>query len=577
MDRSTLLHLIEELFSKMMNKSNLGSAVNDHRSKIQAEATLKPVLEIIFDCNLENTNMQKSNYPGIDLVSEDERIGFQITADTSKEKIKDSIDKCISTRYKIYEKIDRLIVILLADKPKYHNKGINKSINNFKFDKDKDIIDFRDLYRLIYNFDLKKIEKIYFHLQRDLENDEEYFSNVNKLRAVNETFSPNWKITQYGSNFLVSAKHADAAKVQPIQLNGTITFHETPEGQKEQQQLQDLLEKGFGPCKIENASIEGFEYPDFFPDYYRRIFTNQMMILIPLPNLFKEDKEIRVVLEDIDGSELFSTEKIILKVTRAGAKEIEHSNAEQNTPIKLGIIGNSDLNNNSFQYSFSLHTKGFGAKELALGCKFFNTLKKCHTISIRDFYDDHQLFLLENTNIGQTSLFMENLQKTYEALHFFERKYRTRFSLPDEYLPPQQIDDILYYYAAFTDGYAVQVCKGFTIDVNKDFIEQLHPAPAAYAFFNHYPDEDFQLFGQTFKIGNLMIVFPVCQVNKESYENAVQFFNDHTSEEFVNIRFEPVEYNKIWTFAKDYHKLEVEFESNKLLEYVLQQRSSEIK
>ena len=133
--------------------------------------------------------------------------------------------------------------------------------------------------------------------------------------------------------------------------------------------------------------------------------------------------------------------------------------------------------------------------------------KKCQSINIRDFYDDHQLFLLENTNIGQTSLFMENLQKLMRALHFLRESTEPDFLFPDEYLPPQQIDDILYYYAAFTDGYAVQVCKGFTIDVNKDFIEQLHPAPAAYAF-NHYPDEDFQLFGQTFKIGNLMIVFP---------------------------------------------------------------------
>lgn len=574
MTKESLLQHIKEYLIKLTYNVQFGSTVNDHSSKVRAEQNLKRVLEILFECKLENTNKQSPNFPGLDLISHEKRIGFQITANTSLKKVKDTIDICTSPRHSTYDKIDRLIIIFLMERRNYP-KNININQNTFKFDQANDIYDLMGLYRVICLLDDKTdIEKICYHLMQEFDNSLEHFKSVQKFNLENETFSRNWRISPWGANYLFSAKHPDAHKVQPIELNGTISFHETPEGQKEQQQFQDLLEKGNGPCKIENAIIEGFEYPEFVPEFFRQ-GTTQSMILIPLPSLFQTDKEIKVVLEDKDGNVLFSTEKIILKVTRAGTKEIEHSNAEQNTPIKLAIISNSDLSNNSFQ--FSLHTKGFGAKELALGCKFFNTLKKCQSINIRDFYDDHQLFLLENTNIGQTPLFMENLQKTYEALHFFERKYRTRFSLPDEYLPPQQIDDILYYYAAFTDGYAVQVCKGFTIDVNKDFIEQLHPAPAAYAFFNHYPDEDFQLFGQTFKIGNLMIVFPVCQVNKESYENAVQFFNDHTSEEFVNIRFEPVEYNKIWTFAKDYHKLEVEFESNKLLEYVLQQRSSEIK
>lgn len=576
MDRSTLLHLIEELFSKMMNKSKLGSAVNDHRSKIQSEATLMHVLEIIFDCNLENSNKQKSNYPGLDLISVDKRIGFQITADSSKEKIKDTIDKCISSRNKIYDIIDRLIIILLVDKPRYRNKALDKKFNNFSFDKDNDIIDFRDLYRFIFNLkDPRKIEKIYSHLQRELENDREYFSYVSKLRAVNDTFSSHWKIVNSGDYFIVEPKHPNAHLEQPIEMNLKFRFYETPQGQQEEQQLQDLLEKGHGPCKIENATIEGFEYPDFFPDYFKQLLTNRSLTLIPLPSLSQTDKEIKVVLEDKDGNVLFSTEKIILKVTRAGTKEIEHSNAEQNTPIKLAIISNSDLSNNSFQYS--LHTKGFGAKELALGCKFFNTLKKCQTINIRDFYDNHQLFLLENTNIGQTPLFMENLQKAYEALFFFEGKYRTRFTLPDEHISGELIDSILYFYNLLTQGFATQECISFSRDVNKEFIDQFHPAPVAYGYVEYIPNQDLQLFGQSFKTEDLMVIFPAFQINKESYENAVQFFKEHSTEEVVNIRFEPIEYNKIWTFARGSHKIEIEFEHHKLLEYVLQQRTSEIK
>jgi len=125
-----------ESYIKYRSKLSLADA------NISAENLVADLLNALHGWGLRNTNAVASNYPCIDLLDEDRKIGVQVTATTTLKKIKSTID-CIE-RHEFNSRIDRLIIFMLLSRQEDYSVSPPK---NIKFSKADDIIDFHTVIR----------------------------------------------------------------------------------------------------------------------------------------------------------------------------------------------------------------------------------------------------------------------------------------------------------------------------------------------------------------------------------------------------------------------------------------------
>lgn len=133
----------EELHKSIMNrfailKVQIQSYNNEgyYDIDIAMEDLICDVLNLTYGYELDNLNKQQSNFPGIDLGDEQNRIAVQVTAESNRKKIEKTIEtfeeKGYQTRY------DRLIIMILGKKGNYKKGFQTKS---FSFCPEKDILD----------------------------------------------------------------------------------------------------------------------------------------------------------------------------------------------------------------------------------------------------------------------------------------------------------------------------------------------------------------------------------------------------------------------------------------------------
>jgi hypothetical protein len=154
---------IVELMERFVNQVKKFTVISRTDINKVAETIMIPLFAEIYGYkNLENLNYTKrTNYEGIDLGDETARVAFQITSTSGSEKIKDTLEKFVDEKYKLYEKYDRLIIYILTEKKKNQGSGHKEIIQGkFQFDKDKDIIDYQDLLKEISNLQIDKVRKI---------------------------------------------------------------------------------------------------------------------------------------------------------------------------------------------------------------------------------------------------------------------------------------------------------------------------------------------------------------------------------------------------------------------------------
>ncbi|MCM1981980.1 MULTISPECIES: SMEK domain-containing protein [Cyanophyceae] len=127
-----------------------------------AETILIPILNEIYGWNLENVNYveDNNNHPGIDLVDKAARICIQVTATTSAEKVKHTLDQFI--KHEQYLEYDRLIFFFLQEKKgSYPEKTIQKIVQEkLTFDIQRDLWDYRNLLKEISNFQIERVNRV---------------------------------------------------------------------------------------------------------------------------------------------------------------------------------------------------------------------------------------------------------------------------------------------------------------------------------------------------------------------------------------------------------------------------------
>ena len=102
--------LLQQLVT-LTNSVTVAVRNNLTTSAVVAETTLAGLLNLIFGWELVNANAISQNFPGVDLIDRDRRIGVQVTATCTPEKVRNTIQKV----EKLDIQFDRLIMLIISN------------------------------------------------------------------------------------------------------------------------------------------------------------------------------------------------------------------------------------------------------------------------------------------------------------------------------------------------------------------------------------------------------------------------------------------------------------------------------
>lgn len=157
------------------------NAAGDYSINNYSESALIDMFSIIHDTQFIDANSGKKNFPAIDLISADRKIGIQITSTKELPKVKKSIDRFFGNT--VCHDVETLYVYITTSRQSsYSQKAIDQQIANsrsrysipaskkFRFDVEKHIIDKASLMRSLDKADTTKLKRIEKALEKQFEN-----------------------------------------------------------------------------------------------------------------------------------------------------------------------------------------------------------------------------------------------------------------------------------------------------------------------------------------------------------------------------------------------------------------------
>ena len=120
---------IIELMSRFVVQIEGGASMGKTDLNKAAETILIPLLNEVYGWNLENINYSEdnNNYPGIDLADERAGICIQITATSTLDKVKHTLEQF--AKHDQHKKYAQIIILILKKK---QNSYLNTAIQNIK-------------------------------------------------------------------------------------------------------------------------------------------------------------------------------------------------------------------------------------------------------------------------------------------------------------------------------------------------------------------------------------------------------------------------------------------------------------
>lgn len=120
------------------------------------ENFVRDILKIIYEANdIENLNSTRSNAPGLDLGSNLLKTGYQVSSKVDSGKINSSFEKIEQQHI---DKFESVKFIVIGNKQKtYPAYDSNKVPSSIQFDIAKDVIDFRDLSKIVFDLSIENL------------------------------------------------------------------------------------------------------------------------------------------------------------------------------------------------------------------------------------------------------------------------------------------------------------------------------------------------------------------------------------------------------------------------------------
>lgn len=122
----------------------------------QCERFYCGVLNQIYGYQLQNANDAQMNAAAVDLVDKGNRLCFQLSSTSTRDKVEKTIEKFI--KHDLYNQYDRLMFLMLVEKTN-HSKPFDTS-GYFSFDEKVDIIDLDDLLGEVEKMPLAKMQTL---------------------------------------------------------------------------------------------------------------------------------------------------------------------------------------------------------------------------------------------------------------------------------------------------------------------------------------------------------------------------------------------------------------------------------
>ncbi|PPK74875.1 ATP/maltotriose-dependent transcriptional regulator MalT [Methylobacter tundripaludum] len=128
-------------------------AIQDYSLNIHAENFFRDVFNWVYDCHFENANFQSANAACIDLLDTQQKLAYQITSTTSKEKIANTLQALAKPEYQGYE----IRIYYLLAKPYLSAKSKQEIRTDFALNIDEYLFDCSDLIKDINNLETDKL------------------------------------------------------------------------------------------------------------------------------------------------------------------------------------------------------------------------------------------------------------------------------------------------------------------------------------------------------------------------------------------------------------------------------------
>jgi len=164
--REDTLRKITELIATFSRRIELLSSQNENSINILAESIFARILNALFDLNLVNANYSRgNNNPAVDLIDNDQKVAFQVSASATNKKILDTLQTFHA--HKLQKNYDTLYFFFSTRKQKLQsNEKIDQLIEKihtetgFTFNYKDQIIFFDDIYKILKEKDSYAAEKI---------------------------------------------------------------------------------------------------------------------------------------------------------------------------------------------------------------------------------------------------------------------------------------------------------------------------------------------------------------------------------------------------------------------------------
>ncbi|MEW5596901.1 ABC-three component system protein [Peribacillus frigoritolerans] len=165
MNRQRYYNYIAEKLEVLSFRIKTNGKLNLLDLNIHSETLYRDFLNILYDYNLEPSNIGKANYEAIDLIDEEKRLVLQVSATATTTKINDTLKK---KKIKDLSELDYHIkFIFIANEAKKLRDKTYLNQHNINFDSKTDILDKVTILESVSQLTIDKITSIYDLMQKE--------------------------------------------------------------------------------------------------------------------------------------------------------------------------------------------------------------------------------------------------------------------------------------------------------------------------------------------------------------------------------------------------------------------------
>lgn len=164
MNRTCYFNYIEEKLEILSHRILKRGKLNILDLNIHSETFFAELLNILYNLDLYNLNIQKQNVEGIDLLDEKNKIIAQVSSTSTKRKIENSLDKNILKTYAGY----RFKFISISKDATNLRNSEYLNPHGVLFSPMDDIIDIGIVLKIVLNMKIEKQKDVYEFIKKEL-------------------------------------------------------------------------------------------------------------------------------------------------------------------------------------------------------------------------------------------------------------------------------------------------------------------------------------------------------------------------------------------------------------------------